>query len=398
MSRRRLFPVAVCLLACCFAAVAAPFCHAAAPGKPPLRVTHRGSVTLPDKVRDAAGNDIAITGLSGIASLGDDRYAAIMDNSDKLVLFSLTIARDGMPEEPTDIQVLTLSERHDYEDVAPCPEPLQKLIAGRRVRQGFADPGRCLLVSEEDTPAIRAVSLNDGSLLGVIPTPKEFATRRPNRGFESLDIESDGRHIWTANEEALPADGPAATAGAGTVVRLARIATPEGGNDARPEPVQLAYATDAPHAFIRVFSGEPLSGIAALTGLGEGRVLVLERAGCPGLPPFENRIYLVNTSAAIDITGVTEDLATQVEQHVGKELLWKDQLGCNLEGLCLGPALGNTRRSLLAIADNNGIGTPNQIVGFVLDEAGGDARLPLMVGGAAIAALVLGLLIYRLVR
>ena len=297
-----------------------------------------------------------------------------MDNSDKLVLFSLTIARDGMPEEPTDIQVLTLSERHDYEDVAPCPEPLQKLIAGRRVRQGFADPGRCLLVSEEDTPAIRAVSLNDGSLLGVIPTPKEFATRRPNRGFESLDIESDGRHIWTANEEALPADGPAATAGAGTVVRLARIATPEGGNDARPEPVQLAYATDAPHAFIRVFSGEPLSGIAALTGLGEGRVLVLERAGCPGLPPFENRIYLVNTSAAIDITGVTEDLATQVEQHVGKELLWKDQLGCNIEGLCLGPALGNTRRSLLAIADNNGIGTPNQVVGFVLDESEGGCR------------------------
>jgi hypothetical protein len=86
--------------------------------------------------------------------------------------------------------------------------------------------------------------------------------------------------------------------------------------------VQLAYATDAPHSFIRIFPGEPLSGIAALTGLGEGRVLVLERAGCPGLSPFENRIYLVNTSDATDITGVTENLATQFEQHVGKELLW----------------------------------------------------------------------------
>jgi hypothetical protein len=140
MPRRRLFPVAVCLLACCFAAVAAPFCHAAAPGKSPLRVTHRGSVTLPDKVRDIAGNDVAITGLSGIAWLGDNRYAAIMDNSDRLVLFSLTIARDGMPEEPTDIQVLTLSERHDYEDVAPCPEPLQKRIAGRRCVRASPTP------------------------------------------------------------------------------------------------------------------------------------------------------------------------------------------------------------------------------------------------------------------
>lgn len=117
-----------------------------------------------------------------------------------------------------------------------------------------------------------------------------------------------------------------------------------------------------------------------------------------GCHRFENRIYLVNTSAATDITGVTENPATQVEQHVGKELLWKDQLGCNLEGLCLGPALGNTRRSLLAIVDNNGIGTPNQSVGFVLDEAGGDARLPLIVGGAANVALVLGRVIYRLVR
>ena len=189
MPRRRLFPVAVCLLACCFAAVAAPFCHAAAPGKPPLRVTHRGSVTLPDKVRDTAGNDVAITGLSGITWLGDDRYAAIMDNSDKLLLFSLTLAADGTPEEAADLKVLTLAEHHDYEDIAPCPEPLRKRIAARRLRQGQSDPGRCLLVCEEDTPAIRAISIDDGSLLGVIPIPPELASRRPNRGLESLDVE-----------------------------------------------------------------------------------------------------------------------------------------------------------------------------------------------------------------
>lgn len=371
---------------------------AAVPAKPAFRISHRGSVMLPQTVRDDTGSEVSITGLSGIAWLGDNRYAAIMDNSDQVVLFSLALARDGTPQEPTDVRLVTLSEKHDYEDIAPCPEPLQKRIAERRIRQGFSDPGQCLLVAEEDTPAIRAISLSDGSLLGVIPTPKEFATRRPNRGLESLDIEPDGRHLWTANEEALPADGPAATAAAGTVVRLARIALPESNEKTTQEPVQLAYVVDAPHAFVRVFQGEPLSGVAALTGLGDGLLLVLERAGCPGLPPFENRIYLVDTNSATNITTIEGDLVAKVDRHVGKVLLWKDQLGCNLEGLCLGPSLGGKRKSLLAIADNNGIGTPNLVVAFTLQDTTDDVLLPMIFGGAAIAAVVLVLVMYRLAR
>ena len=371
---------------------------AAAPPKPPYRIVQRGSVMLPQSAADQAGNDVPITGLSGIAWLGDEQYAAIMDNSDNVVLFTLALARDGTPREPRDVRVLTLSEKHDYEDIAPCPEPLQQRIAARRVRQGFPDPGRCLLVAEEDTPAIRAISLADGSLLGVIPTPKAFATRRPNRGFESLDIEPDGRHIWTANEEALPADGPAATAAAGTVVRLARIAIPEPGQTSPESPAQLAYAVDPPHHFARVFFGDPLSGVTAVAGLGKGRLMVLERSGCPGLPPFENRMYLVNTKDAADITSRDRDLAGRPEDHTEKTLLWKDQLGCNLEGLCLGPSLGGRRRSLLAIADNNGIGTPNLVVGFTLEDTRTDIPLPMILGGAAAVAVALGLVIYRLAR
>ena len=371
---------------------------AAAPPKPPYRIVQRGSVMLPQSAPDHAGNDVPITGLSGIAWLGDEQYAAIMDNSDLVVLFSLAMARDGTPQEPRDFRVLTLSEKHDYEDIAPCPEPLQQRIAARRVRQGFPDPGRCLLVAEEDTPAIRAISLTDGSLLGVIPTPKAFATRRPNRGFESLDIEPDGRHIWTANEEALPADGPAATAAAGTVVRLTRIAIPEPGDKAPEAPAQLAYAVDPPHHFARVFFGDPLSGVTAVAGLGKGRLMVLERSGCPGLPPFENRMYLVNTADAPDITGLDGDLAAHPEDHAAKTLLWQDQLGCNLEGLCLGPSLGGGRRSLLTIADNNGIGTPNLVVGFTLEEEFVGMPLSMVAGAAALAVASAGLVLYRLTR
>ena len=366
--------------------------------KVPFRIVHRGAITLPQAALDSRGNEVEITGLSGITWLGHDRYAAIMDNSDKLILFSLKLARDGTPEEATDVEVVTLSEPHDYEDVAACPEPLQQSIAARRMKQGFPDPGRCVLVCEEDTPAIRAVSLTDGSLLGVIPTPKEFATRRHNRGFESLDIEPDGLHIWTANEEALPADGSPPTVDRGTVVRLARIAIPDPEQKGADEPIQLAYAVDPPHPFVQMFAGNALSGVTAITGLGSGWLLVLERAGCPGLPPFENRIYVVDTGSASDVSVIDRDLASHADKHVRKVLLWKDQLGCNIEGLCLGPKLRRDTHALVAVADNGAIGTPNQLIGFTLETADHGMQMPMIVGGAAIAAVVLGLVMYRLAR
>ena len=364
----------------------------------PSRLIHRGGITLPPTVRDRNGDEIEITGLSGITWLGHDRYAAIMDNSDKLITFSLSLSGDGTPLEVSDFEVVTLAERHDYEDVAACPEPLQQRIAARRIKQGFPDPGRCLLVAEEDTPAIRAVSLTDGSLLGVIPAPEEFATRRPNRGLESLDVEADGRHIWTANEEALTADGPAATGDAGTVVRIARIEIPEPGPQLAEESPQIAYAVDPPHHFIPVFFGEPLSGVTAVMGLGHGQLLVLERSGCPGLPPFENRIYLVDTHGVADVSGIDRELSLQTEVHVPKVLLWKDQLGCNIEGLCLGPRLQQGGSAVVAVADNGGLGTPNQLIGFAIEDTTSATQLPLFLGGAAVVAVVLGFVTYRLTK
>jgi hypothetical protein len=364
--------------------------------KPPFRIVHRGAITLPQTALDSSGKEVEITGLSGITWLGHDRYAAIMDNSDKLILFSLKLAHDGTPEEASDIEVVTLAEPHDYEDIAACPEPLQQRIAARRTKQGFPDPGRCVLVCEEDTPAVRAVSLTDGSLLGVIPIPEVFSTRRPNRGLEALDIDPDGSHLWTANEEALPADGPAVTAEGGTVARLARVAIPEPGQKRIEEPMQLAYVVDPPHHFVRVFAGDPLSGVAALAGLGDGRLLVLERSGCPGLPPFENRIYLVDTRGGSDVTAIDRDVAQRPQDRVAKVLLWRDQLGCNLEGMCLGPKLLGDKQAMLAMADNNGNGTPNQLVGFTLEQPRNGVAAPLLAVGVTIAILVAGFLLRKL--
>ncbi len=363
-------------------------------------VVFQGAIPLPNRADDAEGNAVEITGLSGVAWLGDDRYVAVMDNSEHLLVFRLSLTQTGKPIAVESLRVVKLSQRHDYEDVVPCPGPVAHAMQQKRVdtigeRHDASES--CVLVCEEDTPAVRAFSLADGRMLGTVSLPRNLLTRRPNRGLESLAIEPNGRSVWTANEEALANDGPPATVGGGTVVRLTRLPLPvaeqplpyERLRSRREQPAaaafQVAYRVEPPHAFLRVFAGQPLSGLAALVALGKGRLLTLERSGAPGLPPFASRIYLVNTAGAVDVSAVERDLAGRTEAVVEKQLLWSDSLGVNLEGLCLGPVLADGNRSLVAIADNGGIGTPNQLVGLALVSPAPAVR-PGVLG--AVAALV----------
>jgi hypothetical protein len=350
-------------------------------------VTLAGTLSLPATAPDGGPE---LTGLSGVTWLGEDRYAAILDNSDRLLCFRLAVSRTGKPERAFDLEVVTLGERHDYEDVAPCPPPLAARIADRRRARGDAVPETCLLVCEEDTPAIRAIDLDRGDLLGIVPIPDLFLTRRPNRGLEALATDPEGRCIWTATEEAVPADGPASGVDQATVVRIARIAVPGSGESGG----QFAYTVEPPHSFARVFAGDPLAGLVAMAALGEGRLLVLERSGAPGLPPFKSRIVLVDTRAGRDVAEIPGGLAERPEAALPKAVLWEDALGCNLEGLCLGPRLAGGRQLLVAVADNGGLGTPTQLVTLVLSrpEAAVD------VSAAGLAAAVAGgvLLVLRL--
>lgn len=378
-------------------------------------VVFQGSIPLPDQAADADGTAVKITGLSGVAWLGDDRYVAVMDNSQHLLLFRLSLSQTGKPLAVESLRIVTLSARHDYEDVVPCPPTVARGLRRNRrqadpagiIDQDGLKPEEFVLVCEEDTPAVRAFSLIDGGMVGALELPENLSTRRPNRGLESLAIEPDGRSLWTANEEALPADGPPAAAGGGTVVRLTRLllrgdgtvaadrAEAAQGSDASAAAAfQAAYRVDPVHAFVRVFAGQPLSGLAALVALGNGRLLTLERSGAPGLPPFASRIYQIDAGAAVDVSAVAGDLAARQGVAVDKRLLWTDSLGINLEGLCLGPVLADGNRVLLAIADNGGIGTPNQLVGLALITPAPALRPAVL--GAVAALLAIALVVGRL--
>lgn len=380
--RRRLSAALVWQAAACIAAAATTATAAPATGSPiAFSIELAGSLTLPDTV---GPNGPQLTGLSGITWLGDDRYAAVLDNSDRLLLFRLAVTPTGSPDAASDLRLVTLGEPHDYEDVAPCPPALARRIANRRQERGDRVPATILLTCEEDTPAIRAIDTDSGDLLGIVPIPPAFSDRRPNRGLEAVAVEPDGRLIWTATEEALPADGPAAAEGRGTVVRIARIPVPETAD--APPAAQFAYAVDPPHAFARVMAGEPLAGLVALVPLGGGRLLAVERAAGPGLPPFENRIALIATESGRDVSEREGGLANRPEDHLTKLRLWKESLGCNLEGLCLGPPLADGRRLLVGVADNGGLGTPTQLVTLRLREG----PPPVDASALALAAAVAG--------
>lgn len=309
-----------------------------------LRVEYRGALSLPEMVADAAGSGVPLTGLSGITWFGDDRYIAVMDNSRFILRLRLELAADGTPRAASDLELVTLAARHDYEDIAP--------------RLGGDD---AVYLCEEDTPAIRIFRLVDGAERGEVPLPATFGRRRPNRGPEALALDPDGRHLWTATEEAVATDGPGAAPRVGTVVRLARLPL----DPARPAR-HVAYEVDPPHDVAALLAGAPLSGVVAIVALGRGRLLVLERSAAPGLPPFESRLYLVDTTDAADVARIDRGLSTRRETFVAKKRLWSDALGLNLEGLCLGPKLAADRRALVGIADNGGLGTPTQVTAFEL--------------------------------
>lgn len=342
------------------AVVATPAGHPAAaapPAVPPAvresdvpRIDVAGTIRFP-VVATAEDGDVVIAGLSGICRLDADRWVAVMDTGTAFVTFALDLAADGTPRAIRDLRAVRLAARHDYEDVALCPP-----AAGRR--RAAARDGR-LLFCAEDVPALVVIDAA-GAVVDDVPIPAVLGRPRPNRGLEALCLAADGAAAWTANEEALPGDGPAPAAGSGTVVRLVEIPLAPAADPRRGR--QVAYAVDPPHACVPLAAGDVYSGVVALAALPDGRLLVLERSAARCVPPLENRLYVVDPATAVDVADVAADLAARPAAVVRKALAWRAALGCNLEGLAVGPALAAGGTALVAVADDGGLGQPTQLV------------------------------------
>ena len=193
-------------------------------------------------------------------------------------------------------------------------------------------------------PFVRRAAL-DGSFRGSFPVPQAFLVTadqssgvRPNLGFESAGVTHDGRYLYTANENALYQDGPAATVANGSAVRILRYSLKSGRLDR-----EFAYVTDPvaePPVPATAFS---VNGVVELLPLDDDTLISMERSFSVGAPDTGNTIKLYT----VELRG-----------HTARKtlLLDLDDLGIpldNVEGLTFGPRLHHGRRSLVLVSDNN---------------------------------------------
>lgn len=313
-----------------------------APVRAQVSITFLDSIELPSTAVDQHGSSFTVTGLSGVTHLGGQRYAAILDNSNKAILFDLALDANGMIAGVGDVRGLTLSIGGDNEGIALSGEGL-------------------VLVADENIMVIKEHRLSDGQYVRQLNPPTIYAQRRSNLGLESLSV-SNGM-VWTANEEALTVDGQRASPTTGTVVRIQRMTL----ND--EQAGQWAYIVDAMHGPLIPFGTQGQSGLSELVALPDGRLLALERSLANAAPPFQSRIYLVDVEGATDITSYIGLIAQSIVV-ASKSLVYIGNHN-NLEGLCLGPALTGGGRALIGVVDDGDPFSTNQLLVFRLDGLDG---------------------------
>lgn len=325
---------------------------------PPITIAYRSTVLLAAAARDQHETPFTVAGLSGIAWLDDENFLAVMDNSDKIVKLRVKLAPDARIEAAVITGGLTVAENRDFEGIVYTGPARHSVLLAY---EGLSTKPPATKI--DDFPGIREYSLDDGRLLQALPTPLIFAWRRGNLAFESLGQSPDGRELWTANEEALTCDGPAASGSGPNTVRLVRYVRQ---GDTYAPVAQYAYDVEPWHQspFGKTASPQHRSGLSDLVCLPDGRLLALERSFVYHglLSSFETRIYEVDIHGATDVSSLTEGLAGKIYKPARKRLLWSGPLA-NLEGLCLGPRLPSGRGSLLGVTDNNGI-LPQTLVSF----------------------------------
>ena len=196
-------------------------------------------------------------------------------------------------------------------------------------------------------PFIRLYSL-DGTFISSLLLPQAFLVTadhssgvRANLGFESAGVPPNGRFLYTATENALFQDGPAATIANGSPARLLRYNLQTGRLDR--EWVYMTHPVAESPVPPTAFS---VNGVVELLALNNQFLIAMERSFSVGAPDTGNTIKLYKVS----LTGPPGSTAKKTL------LLDLDTLGIpldNVEGMTLGPRLPDGRQSLVLVSDNN---------------------------------------------
>lgn len=227
-------------------------------------------------------------------------------------------------------------------------------------------------------PFVNEFSINGQQISG-LTLPEKFLASAGNTGIrnnlalESLTISPDGRFLYTATENALKQDGPAASLTDESLSRILKYDL-QTGELVGEFVYTVDTVADAPVP-AGTFSTNGLVDLLAIDN--NGTLLSLERSFSNGVGNTV-KLFEVRTQGALDVKGLDdlifeeEGVPFEIDPAVSKrELLDFADLGItpdNLEGLTLGPKLADGRQSLIVVADNNFSPTQKtQIIGLALD-------------------------------
>lgn len=369
-----------------------------------LRVT---AIEFLGEVTFETGLHFAGTEVGGLSAIAYDPrrgvYYALSDDRSTIAparYYSLAIdLSDGRLDEGDieflDVTYLLDAGRSTFPPNSLDPEGLAVLPRDTRF------PRSTLFVaSEGDASNLIDPFVNQFALSGrqetELPVPEKYLPTadgasgiRNNLAFESLTISPAHDLLYTATENALNQDGPAADIEQESLSRILQFDL-ETGEPLR-EYVYLVEPVpdlpDPPDAF-------RTNGLVELLALdNNGTLLALERAFSLGVGNTV-KLYEVLSQGALDVSGELtlfreeEAVPFEIDPAVSKrELLDIADLKApktglkitpdNLEGMTLGPTLPDGRRSLILVSDNNFSDTQvTQFLAFALETETLGAALP----------------------
>ncbi|OBQ02287.1 MAG: hypothetical protein AN482_20745 [Anabaena sp. LE011-02] len=222
-------------------------------------------------------------------------------------------------------------------------------------------------------PFIKDFALASGKTISTLPIPDKFLPDsqkqkgiRNNLAFESLTITPNQKFLFTATENALIQDGPAAKSGVGTSSRILEY------NLLTKQPErEFLYQTEPVTPLFNP-TGKFASGLPDLLALNnQGNFLSIERSFTGlGFTVFVFEISLENATDIHNFDSIAKidpDKIKPVEKKLLLDLRTLDVSLDNIEGLTLGAKLPDGQPSLILISDNNFNGLQQtQILAFKL--------------------------------
>jgi len=227
------------------------------------------------------------------------------------------------------------------------------------VPSGQKPAGNAFYISEEYGPKV-SIFQQDGTLVMDLPTPSKLtvakpnpdaetelaqnkAGRQPNKGFEGLALNPEGRELWAATQGPLIQDKKT---GGGKWTRLVRYNLETG----KPSG-EFVYSMDS-----------ATCGISELLWVEKGSLLVLERDSFAGKEAKIKRVYLAKTGAASDVSSLESLADAKAPIQVMEKQLILDLLAPELglagdrfppkwEGMAWGETSGGKR--ILWLASDN---------------------------------------------